>query len=1158
MRFAELNLLKYGRFDGCDLHFPAKTPDLHIIFGPNEAGKSTTMAAVSDLLFGFPHSTSYDFLHDKQLLRIGAVLQADGEPLVCRRKKGRVGTLMDADERAIDEGPLLALLAGHTEESFQRMFSLDHRRLHQGGEAILQAQDDVGQAIFAAGSGLIGITRFLDRLEEEAKGIWAKRVGNTTYHAAQKAFDDAKIRLKEAQVKPAAWDEMRLSLQRLDEKLAKLRTQRGDLDREREKIERHRRVLPPAALYRKAERDLAALGDVIELPPNAAELQREALATHAKAQTEAELADGQAKKHTKALEELIVNEALLDRSPEIDALREKKGAVDKALNDLPRRRTDLAAHGRLIAELQREIGWPAEPVSKAKARLPERVRLAEVRSLLEERNGLDALLDAAEKDRTARQQDIADLERERTSLPVARDMTALGDALRYVRGLGDLDAAVATAGREAEKRKQALHAALAQLTPSVGDAAALRALKLPGEREVADAMAELSSIEATLVESERDLRGTKDRRDGLELQRDQLMRDERAISADVVTSARLERNTTWGALRAHVVERVPLSDPAATASQFEQQSSAADDVSDQRFASAAQSGELAATERDIERINLAIMQQEKRVNDAQADVERVAARWRAALAPAGIDLAPKVYAAWTERLVRVLDAADAGNEADVTLETVTASRTKATDVLTSALKAAGSPAPATSGPFGLLLQSAEKAFEAEDAASKRRDALQTKAGTAAATLGRADAALTKSRAGIDDWNSRWAAAVLAAGLDPSATHAVVRIRLDLLEEARSEIDEILGLDHRTTTMQADIDDFDREVRAVAAACSMTDDDKSAADLLIALAHGAGEAKTLAERRKGFEVQLAASEKQRQAAQDAAALAKADLRPLIEAVGAKDDAGLIAAIDRSDRGRTLRADLDRLGNDIVKAGGGPLLEALLEDVRGADSDALTARSSQLQDELQGLQEEIEAVAAERATVQTEFARFDDGPDAAIAASDMEQARSEMASRAEAYVRKRAEVNLLRWAIDRYRAEKQTPLLKRASTLFSTLTRGNYVRLLVDVDGSKARLSGLSRSDAVVPVEGMSEGTVDQLFLALRLAAVEDVVDAGAKLPFLADDLFVNYDDERALAGFEVLAELAKSTQVLFFTHHRHLLDIAEKAIGKANTSICELA
>ena len=66
--------------------------------------------------------------------------------------------------------------------------------------------------------------------------------------------------------------------------------------------------------------------------------------------------------------------------------------------------------------------------------------------------------------------------------------------------------------------------------------------------------------------------------------------------------------------------------------------------------------------------------------------------------------------------------------------------------------------------------------------------------------------------------------------------------------------------------------------------------------------------------------------------------------------------------------------------------------------------------------------------------------------------------------------------------------------------------------------------------------MSEGTTDQLFLALRLAAVEQSVASGIRLPFLADDLFVNFDDERSQAGFRVFAELARSTQVLFFTHH----------------------
>jgi uncharacterized protein YhaN len=93
--------------------------------------------------------------------------------------------------------------------------------------------------------------------------------------------------------------------------------------------------------------------------------------------------------------------------------------------------------------------------------------------------------------------------------------------------------------------------------------------------------------------------------------------------------------------------------------------------------------------------------------------------------------------------------------------------------------------------------------------------------------------------------------------------------------------------------------------------------------------------------------------------------------------------------------------------------------------------------------------------------------------------------------------------------------------------------------------------------VVEVDAMSEGTTDQLFLALRLAAVEQSVAAGITLPFLADDLFVNFDDERAEAGFRVLAEVAKSTQVLFFTHHPHLVAIAKSVVGKEMHSECTL-
>ena len=142
--------------------------------------------------------------------------------------------------------------------------------------------------------------------------------------------------------------------------------------------------------------------------------------------------------------------------------------------------------------------------------------------------------------------------------------------------------------------------------------------------------------------------------------------------------------------------------------------------------------------------------------------------------------------------------------------------------------------------------------------------------------------------------------------------------------------------------------------------------------------------------------------------------------------------------------------------------------------------------------------------------------------------------------EHYILKRAQAVTLRWAIEQYRERHQDPMLLRASELFSALTIGRYASLRIDNDGNSPRLLGL-RDDGrtVVEIGAMSEGTTDQLFLALRLAAVEQSVAAGIRLPFLADDLFVNFDDERSEAGFRVLAELAQSTQVLFFTHHPHL-------------------
>ena len=77
--------------------------------------------------------------------------------------------------------------------------------------------------------------------------------------------------------------------------------------------------------------------------------------------------------------------------------------------------------------------------------------------------------------------------------------------------------------------------------------------------------------------------------------------------------------------------------------------------------------------------------------------------------------------------------------------------------------------------------------------------------------------------------------------------------------------------------------------------------------------------------------------------------------------------------------------------------------------------------------------------------------------------------------------------------------------------------------------------------------MSDGTTDQLYLALRLASLETYLKNNEPMPFIVDDILIRFDDKRATAALQVLAELSTKTQVIFFTHHQHLVELTETNI-----------
>ena len=143
------------------------------------------------------------------------------------------------------------------------------------------------------------------------------------------------------------------------------------------------------------------------------------------------------------------------------------------------------------------------------------------------------------------------------------------------------------------------------------------------------------------------------------------------------------------------------------------------------------------------------------------------------------------------------------------------------------------------------------------------------------------------------------------------------------------------------------------------------------------------------------------------------------------------------------------------------------------------------------------------------------------------------------------------HMLSAAVESYREKNEAPLLGYASTFFSQLTRGGYDRIETDMDsrsqgGFRVRSTTGTRSK---PLSSLSQGTVDQLHLALVLGSLKHRFSAGAEpMPLLLDDILVHFDDDRSMAALETLAEFSKTTQLLLFTHHERVREQALAAGG----------
>ena len=553
MRLNRLDLTRYGHFTGHVLDFgmPATgMPDLHIIYGPNETGKSTAFAAFLDLLFGIEPRSRFNFLHPYPAMRIGASLQLDDGPRELLRIKKPQNSLLDGNERSISEAVILGELGGLDRDAYRDMFSLDDDTLEAGGESILASKGNLGELLFSASTGLADLSRGLIAMRAEADGFYRPRARNV--ELPQLKAQLAELKQERAQIDTFANDYAQLVETR---ERARVHYEEAIADRGRtqsriEEIQRYLSALPRLAALRAIREKMGPLAGLPDAPLGWLEELPKLQAEEIELATRAETIADEIAKIAAELNAIAVDDEALRLAARIDNLAEQRARHVTAEKDLPERRLQLQEQARAIAGLLKRVG-KSEDTDPARLVL-DAAAVGALRELIETRSGVEASAQAAQgevseardrlDDARARQQDAAGgttgaRKREAQIIALAATVSALR--------AGDHAARRRVAGRSCASFRDMLAERISELRPWKGDADQLAILAIPEPVDIERWKEALGYLQKHIERHEIEIERLEAERRRLRAERDTISRVAGVASDQDAAKVRAEREETW-------------------------------------------------------------------------------------------------------------------------------------------------------------------------------------------------------------------------------------------------------------------------------------------------------------------------------------------------------------------------------------------------------------------------------------------------------------------------------------------------------------------------------------------------------------------------------------------------------------------------------------
>lgn len=1157
MRLTELSLEKYGGCASRELTIP-NTAGLTVVYGANEAGKSTCLEAISDFLFSIPKNTQRGSLFGYDGMRIGASMQmADGSTLTLKRRKGNGKTLADLSGTALDDNVLAPVLGAITRERFETLFGLNHETLRNGGERLLHADGDIGRLIVEAGGGLRTLVSRLEGINGEADKLFdTRRSVNRVFYQQLTAFEAAEKTARGAQLTRETFEQTHKASLAAGEQLEALRNERRSLGASTSRLERVLRVAPHLRQLAGLTQDLVDYDDVALFPDDFAAKMRTALDQRDRAETQLEGAIERRNRLKARLEAVVVNPGLKAAEQRVRDLAERAIHVSKARSDRANRQREIDDGEAQLAALRRMLGLPA---------------YADLAPLIPDQSALNLVRLLAD-----------DMVERRPSLASAK--TRLGELAASLEALDDRLEAARLAGHDAPPEtssspfaslaaQKSAHQARQQAQETDGATLTGR-LKALGFDAI-DALATLSCPSLDDIRSEQAARETLTSQieDQAKLKR-QAMREISAGEAEIgalqasgiiandasLAEARALRADTWRPIKsAYVAGQLPddANGRLAVADGLETAMVAADELADRRAAEAERAASLALALRRVAEAGAEVTAAEAETAALVAQLEVRMAQWEKSV-PQVLGKHPELTSLLQFGQARQL-ALDESERLRISANALALEDAQLVPVVELLERIEESRKLDSTLSFAARVSAVQNAISRHEQAHSEyaRDTRDREDFARQHKL--VEAEVQQLSDAQDAWDAAWPSATGALGLKPDISPTDANSAVTEWVGARGVLSAIGQSRQRLKRMDEDETSLTKGVRSLATelVIEIGQDCVVAAQMLLARFNDNATAQTQYE---GVLPDFEEAKVEADQAQEALGTVREELATL--AASAKldsgDDGALLDSVSRCEARMRLCDEIVLAERTTTDVGDKLDLDALRAEWDERDLDEVRAELTEQKSRAIEIESEIEAAILAEKTAKDDLAAYLSQSEVNHAVAEREAAAAQMHLALERYLELSVARELVTSAMATIRAEQQDPLIARAGELFTATTLGEFSAIESDIDDKgHPVVVGRRANGGIAAVATMSDGTRDQLFLAFRLASLENYASATEPLPFIADDILVHFDDERSRATLDLLAEFGKTNQVLLFTHHRTIRVLAEQIVARGLANIVDL-